>query len=155
MTFKVLHFISFRYSVYRFSCRCFKLRVRRYSGWVLGDVEKKAEETVSEQLSVIDRRISGWTITALGDDDSLEEFLRPSLASSISELGNNLQRNFPETHLYVLVRVGSVYRPHSVLQYGHRISQISSGHHLQGYLEYDTLFSCLQAVPVLCSALRY
>jgi hypothetical protein len=39
---------------------------------MLGDVEKKAEETVSEQLSGIKRRILGWTISAPGDDCSLE-----------------------------------------------------------------------------------
>ena len=47
----------------------------RSRGWILGGVEKAAEETVSEQLSKIDVDIFGWTIDALGNDD-MEEFLK-------------------------------------------------------------------------------
>ena len=46
----------------------------RSRDWILGGVEKAAEETVSEQLSKIDIDIFGWTIDALGNDD-MEEFL--------------------------------------------------------------------------------
>jgi hypothetical protein len=42
---------------------------------MLGGVEKKAEETASELSSKIDVGILDWTISALGDDDSLERFI--------------------------------------------------------------------------------
>ena len=58
----------------------------RYHRWMLGSVEKIAEETASEQSSEIDIRILGWTMSALGDDDSLERVLRPSPASSTQSL---------------------------------------------------------------------
>ena len=43
------------------------------SVWDIG-VKKNAEETVEKRSSEIDGRILGWTIRALGDDESLEEF---------------------------------------------------------------------------------
>ena len=46
----------------------------RYRSWILGGVEKAAEETVSERLSVIDAHILRWTIDDLGDDDRMANF---------------------------------------------------------------------------------
>jgi hypothetical protein len=46
-----------------------------YRGWMLGGVEKKAEELAEEQSSKIDVGILDWTISALGDDHSLEKFI--------------------------------------------------------------------------------
>jgi Family of unknown function (DUF6535) len=46
----------------------------RYRRWMLGGVERAAEETASEQLLEIDTRIFDWTVSALGDDISLEKF---------------------------------------------------------------------------------
>jgi len=43
-------------------------------GWMFGGVEKVAEKTVSIRSPEIDARILDWTISALGDDDSLENF---------------------------------------------------------------------------------
>jgi hypothetical protein len=54
----------------------------RYRGWMLGGVEKAAEEKASERSSEIDFRILDWTISALGDDDSQKSSSRPSLVSS-------------------------------------------------------------------------
>ena len=45
-----------------------------YHGLMLGGVEKAAEEMVSKRLSKIDVCILEWTITTLGDDDSLKNF---------------------------------------------------------------------------------
>ena len=45
-----------------------------YRRRMLGGVEKAAEEAVSRQLSKIDISILDWTITSLGDDDSLKNF---------------------------------------------------------------------------------
>jgi hypothetical protein len=41
---------------------------------MLGGVEKAAEETASKRSSEIDLQILDWTISALGDDDSLKKF---------------------------------------------------------------------------------
>ena len=58
----------------------------RYRGWMLGGVEKAAEEMASEQPRSweIDVRILGWTVSALGDDDSLEKCFEaiPGLVNS-------------------------------------------------------------------------
>jgi hypothetical protein len=56
----------------------------RYHGWMLGGLEKKAEEMASERSPEIDIQILGWTISALGDDDSLEKFFEaiPGLFNS-------------------------------------------------------------------------
>ena len=64
-----------------------------------GGVEKKAEETALEQSSEIDVRILGWTISALGDDDSLEKFFESIPGLFNSKLVKNLEREFPMTHL--------------------------------------------------------
>jgi hypothetical protein len=72
---------------------------RRFSGWMLGSVEKKAEETTSEQSSEIDVRILGWTISALGDDDSLEKFFETIPGLFNSKLVKHLEREFPLTIL--------------------------------------------------------
>ena len=73
---------------------------RRHSrSWMSGGVEKKAEEAVSEQSSEIDVRILGWTIGALGDDESLEKFFETIPGLFNSRLVNHLEREFPMTHL--------------------------------------------------------
>ena len=72
----------------------------RYSrSWMSGGVEKKAEETASKQSSEIDVRILGWTISALGDDESLEKFFETIPGLFNSKLVKNLEREFPLTHL--------------------------------------------------------
>ena len=68
---------------------------KRYRGWVLGGVEKTAEETASEQSSYIDVGILSWTVSALGDDDSLEKFFEAIPGFFNSMLVNNLQENIP------------------------------------------------------------
>ena len=71
----------------------------RYSrSWMSGG-GKKAEETASKQSSEIDVRILGWTISALGDDESLEKFFETIPGLFNSKLVKNLERDFPLTHL--------------------------------------------------------
>ncbi|KAH9991181.1 hypothetical protein BJV77DRAFT_963013 [Russula vinacea] len=70
VTFEVLASIT---SSYRTSMGYRNLR-DRYRRWMLGGVEKIAEETASEPSSDLDIGILDWTISALGDDDSLETF---------------------------------------------------------------------------------
>jgi hypothetical protein len=99
VAFKVLAFItSGSYGSYQTWERCDDLR-DRYRGWMLGGVEKKAEETAQEQSSEIDVRILGWTISVLGDDDSLEKFFEAIPGWFNSKLVKHLQRDFPATLL--------------------------------------------------------
>jgi hypothetical protein len=99
ITFKVLAFInSGSYGSDLTRERCGNLR-DRYRGWMLGGVEKRAEETVEEQSSEIDVGILGWTISALGDDDSLERFFEAIPGFFDSGLVKHLERDFPETLL--------------------------------------------------------
>ena len=72
---------------------------RRFSRWMFGSVEKRAEETASEQSSEIDVRILGWTISALGDDESLEKFFETIPGLFNSKLVNHLEKEFPLPHL--------------------------------------------------------
>jgi hypothetical protein len=66
---------------------------------MLGGVEKAAEEDASKRSSEIDGRILGWTIRALGDDESLEKFFEAIPGFFNSKLVKDLERYFPETHL--------------------------------------------------------
>ena len=72
---------------------------RHSSRRMSGGVEKKAVETAEEQSSEIDVRIFGWTIRALGDDDSLEKLFEAIPGLLNSKLVKHLERDFPETHL--------------------------------------------------------
>jgi hypothetical protein len=98
VTFKLFEFIYNFCGSYDTWYRCRDLG-DRYRGWVSGGVEKKAEETVEEQSSEVDARILGWTISALGDDDSLEKFFEAIPGLFNSRLVNDLERDFPETLL--------------------------------------------------------
>ena len=66
---------------------------RRLESWKLEGVEKKAEESAEELSSEIDVRILGWTISALGDDDSLEKFFEAIPGFFNSKLVKDLERN--------------------------------------------------------------
>ena len=74
ITFKILAFIPHgSFWDYQTRRRYEDLR-DRYQRWMLGGVEKAAEETASERSLEIDIQILDWTISALGDDDSLKRF---------------------------------------------------------------------------------
>ena len=98
LTFKVLTFITYRYRFFGTYVRCYDLR-DRYRGWRWGGVEKAAEEMASERSSEIDVRILDWTISALGDDDSLEKFFEAIHGLFDSTLVKDLETHFPETLL--------------------------------------------------------
>lgn len=66
----------------------------RYRGWILGGLEKVAEETVSEQLSKIEARILDWTIGALDKDCRLETFFDLIPGFLNSKLVMNPRGNF-------------------------------------------------------------
>ena len=92
MTFKFLAFIAWNAQTWQ---RYDDLR-DRYQGWMLGGVEKAAEDTVSERSSEIDVQILDWTISALGDDDSLKSFFEAIPGFFNSNLVKNLERDSPE-----------------------------------------------------------
>ena len=78
-----------------------KLRIR-YLGWILGGMEKTAAETASEQSSDIDIGILDWTISALGDDDSLERFCEAIPGFFKSKLVNKPREGLPRD---ILIRL--------------------------------------------------
>ncbi|KAH9989141.1 hypothetical protein BJV77DRAFT_698158 [Russula vinacea] len=67
-----------------------------YRGWMLGGVEKAAEETMSEQSSAMDIRIFDWTIGVLGEDDSLEKFFEAIPGLFSSKMVKSLESDFSE-----------------------------------------------------------
>ncbi|KAH9995066.1 hypothetical protein BJV77DRAFT_269202 [Russula vinacea] len=69
--------------------------VDRCRGWMLGGVERKAEETAEEQSPKIDIGILGWTISSLGDDDSLEKFIEAIPGFFNSKLVKDLREHLP------------------------------------------------------------
>ena len=86
---------------YRAWERCEDLK-GRYQGWVLGGLEKAAEETASKRSSEIDVQILDWTISVLGDDDSLKNFFEAIPGFFNSKLVDH-QRRFP-------VKLGEKFR---------------------------------------------
>jgi hypothetical protein len=100
VTFKILAFITFRdpWSVQTWE-RCEDLK-DRYQGWILGGVEKAAEETALKRSSEIDVQILDWTISAHcdSDDDSLKRFLEAIPGFFNSKLVKYLKIKFPWKH---------------------------------------------------------
>jgi hypothetical protein len=97
VTFKILTFVtSGSFWSVRTWLYCEHLR-DRYQGWMLGGVEKAAEEMASERSSEIDVQILDWTISAHGDgdDNSLKRFFEAIPGFFNSKLVNHLERDFP------------------------------------------------------------
>jgi hypothetical protein len=110
MTYVTLQILGYIFTFCSCSCFCGD-RILRITKWmlthigdsrkyyrrrVLGSVEKAAEETVSERLSNIDVCILDWTITTLGDDDSLKNFFEAIPGFFHSKLVKHLEGDFPE-----------------------------------------------------------
>ena len=93
-TFTVLASIANYYSCYQTWVRFDDLR-DRYRGWMLRGMEKRVERTASERSSNIDIGVLGWTISALGDDDSLEKFFEALPGFFNSKLVDDFQENLP------------------------------------------------------------
>ena len=98
ITFKLLGIILYRDLFDLRHSRLYFLK-NRYRGWILGGMEKAAEDTVSEKPSEIDVQILSWTIGALGDDDSLEEFFEAIPGFLDSKLVVDLERRISPTFL--------------------------------------------------------
>ena len=82
---------------------------------ISGGVEMAIEEAVSKRLSKIDVRILDWTITTLGDDDSLKKFFEAIPGFTNSKLMRHLEGNLPKKLLkkYMDVLDGFVDRTRS------------------------------------------
>ena len=97
VTFKILAFITLGgFWSFRIWESCEDLK-DRYHGWILGGVEKAAEETASERTSEIDVQILDWTVSALGDDDSLKNFFETIPRSFSSKMLEHLKSDIPST----------------------------------------------------------
>ena len=104
VTFKVLASITC-FSGHQTWVRFRDLR-NHYRDRMLGGMDKRAEETASEQSLEIYFRIFDWTINALGQGDdaadaSLEEFFDsvPGFFNSLAEPERLLEKDFPESLL--------------------------------------------------------
>ena len=71
----------------------------RYRRCMLGGVERAAEVTVSERLSEIDIRIFDSTISAMGDDISLEKFFEAIPGFVDSKLVHNFRQHLSDRRL--------------------------------------------------------
>ena len=97
VTFKSLAFITLHIC---WSHQTWKSRTDlrdRYRGWMLGGVEKAAEDTASKRSSEIDVQILDWTISALGDDNSLKSFFEAIPRSFNSKMLEHLKSDIPST----------------------------------------------------------
>ena len=65
-------------------------------GWMSGGVEKRAEEMAEEESLKIDAGILDWTISALGDDHSLEKFIEAIPGFFNSNLVNDLREHLSD-----------------------------------------------------------
>ena len=71
-------------------------RMSRYRRWMLWGTENTAEETAEDQSSEINVRILDWTISTLGDDDSLETLFGAIPGLFNSKLVKDLERTFSD-----------------------------------------------------------
>ena len=97
--FKALYSVCVWGSIREYQSRIFTLVVRYY-GWMLGTMEKAAEETVSKRSSEIDIRIFDWTLGVLGEDDSLEKFFEAVPGFFSSKLVKGLESGLPDDIFY-------------------------------------------------------
>ena len=95
VTFTILAPITYSCGWYQIWYR-FHLLMMHNRRWMLGGVEKKAEDMAEEQSSKIDVGILGWTISALGDDHSLEKFIEAIPGFFNSKLVKDLREHLPD-----------------------------------------------------------
>jgi hypothetical protein len=96
VTFKILTFITYG-TFWSAEIYCYYYDLKdRYQRWMVGGVEKAAEETALERSSKIDVRILDWTISALGDDSSLKSFFEAIPGFFNSKLVKDLEKDFPK-----------------------------------------------------------
>jgi hypothetical protein len=131
----------------------------RYRSWMSGGVEKNVEEVASEQSWTVDAGILGWTISALGDDDSLEKFFEAIPGFFNSKLVKGLGDYLPiDTSMRLFVTLdkflGRTMSSNSVIdsvklrRLGMSVSAMNSIHApgLATFLK-SILFGCWELVP--------
>ena len=94
VTLKVLTSITYRYGSNETWRRYSHLK-ERYRGWMLGGMENTAQKTASKRSSKMDIGLLDWTISALGDDDSLEKFFEAIPGFLNSKLVDDLRDDLP------------------------------------------------------------
>ena len=95
VTFKILYFVGSRILTLDWALRLIRYFNSRYIRWMVESVEEAAEVNASERSSEIDLQILDWTLSALGDDDSLKSFFEAIPGFFNSKLVKNLERDFP------------------------------------------------------------
>ena len=95
VTFTILAPITYSCGWDQISDRFYFLMIHNRD-WMLGGLEKRAEEMAEEQSSKIDVGILGWTISALGDDHSLEKFIEAVPGFFNSKLVKDLREHLPD-----------------------------------------------------------
>lgn len=68
----------------------------RYRSWMFGGVERAAEKTALERSSEMDFRILDWTVSTLGDDNSLSNFFESIPGYFDSKMVKHPKRNIPQ-----------------------------------------------------------
>jgi hypothetical protein len=76
--------------------RRFRALSEHYGAWMLGGVQKAAEEAASKQSQKIDLGILDWTIGALGEDDRLEKFFEAIPGFANSQMVKDFQKPLPD-----------------------------------------------------------
>lgn len=98
-TLYVVHLFPFTTSV-RFSSLEAYRRSRELVRWILGGVERAAEEASLKRSSEIDSHIVDWTVDALSEDDALEKFFEAMPGFNNSSVVENPRQHFPREVLY-------------------------------------------------------
>ena len=93
LCFFCLAYIAYRTHVYDAHHKFRELR-RHCRRWMLGSHRKVVQKEISDRSSKIDLHILGWTLHALGGDDSLERFFQSIPGFFGSELVQNLRKDF-------------------------------------------------------------
>jgi Family of unknown function (DUF6535) len=99
MTLTILAFISDIRGCNEAAYLWYRLR-HRYRDWMLVGVENIVSKTASKPSLEVDVRIFGWTISALGNDNSLEKFFEAIPGLFNSKLVMHFERDFPERLLF-------------------------------------------------------
>ena len=93
LCFFCLAYIAYRTHLYDAHQKFRELR-RHCRSWMLGSQRKVVQKEISDRSSKIDLHILGWTLHALGGDDSLERFFQSIPGFFGSELVQNLRKDF-------------------------------------------------------------
>jgi len=106
--FKLLTFIPRKYIGFSSRARFHDL-ADRYRGWVLGGIEKAAEELASKLSPDLDSRVIEWTVETLNEDEGLENFFESIPGFYTSGVVNYLQGRLPVEAQKKIVDISSTF----------------------------------------------